>query len=173
MFWLKIVREIIGIFREGASPHQIAGGFIIGFVIGLTPGWPLHVILLCVMALLLNVNLGTVTGAVVIASGLAWILDPVLDNIGYFLLHDIDALSGLWTALYNNPLVMLTRFNNSLVMGALIVSLISAPIIYYFFYTLIRNHREKIVAFMKHAPILRLLANSRLINTIMRARGMD
>ncbi|MDH5378591.1 MAG: DUF2062 domain-containing protein, partial [Gammaproteobacteria bacterium] len=99
MFWIKILRDVLGVFKAGASGHQIAGGFVLGFAIGLTPGWPLHVLILCVITFLLSVNLSIAGVAATLAVALAWILDPVLDSVGYMLLKETNALQGLWTTM--------------------------------------------------------------------------
>jgi uncharacterized protein (TIGR03546 family) len=40
------------------------------------------------------------------------------------ILVKVNMLEGVWSALYNAPLIPYTRFNNSIVMGSLIFSLV-------------------------------------------------
>src|SRR5213076_946198 len=49
-----------------------------------------------------------------------FLLDPVFDRIGHTLLVETPALMPLWTALYNMPVVPLTNFNNTVVLGSLV-----------------------------------------------------
>ena len=48
---------------------------------------------------------------------IGWILDPVFHSLGSSILES-DSLHSLFTEMYNMPLLPLTRFNNSIVMGA-------------------------------------------------------
>ena len=51
MFILKILGKFIKVLRSAASPRQIAWGFALGCILGLTPFWSLHNLLLVVLIL--------------------------------------------------------------------------------------------------------------------------
>jgi uncharacterized protein (TIGR03546 family) len=59
----------------------------------------------------------------IIFSGIAYLLDPTFHNIGFFLLVDMTSLKAFWTSLYNVPIIGLSRFNNTVVMGSFVTSL--------------------------------------------------
>ena len=59
MFGLEILAKLVKILRSAASPNQIAAGFIIGMIIGLTPLWTLHNLILFVLLIILNVNIAS------------------------------------------------------------------------------------------------------------------
>ncbi|MFH0991984.1 MAG: hypothetical protein V1799_18415 [bacterium] len=42
MFWLKIIKDFIKILRAGQTPAQIAGGFALGAIVGLSPMFTLQ-----------------------------------------------------------------------------------------------------------------------------------
>jgi uncharacterized protein (TIGR03546 family) len=50
---------------------------------------------------------------------LGFILDPIFHPIGLRLL-EAPSLRGLWTSMYNTPLVPYTNFNNTIVLGSLV-----------------------------------------------------
>ena len=54
-----------------------------------------------------------------------FLLDPVFHSVGYVLLRDLDVLSGFWTFLFNLPIFPLTRFNNTVVLGCFVFSLVA------------------------------------------------
>ena len=55
---------------------------------------------------------------------------PVFDWIGHRLLL-AESLRGLWTSLYNMPVVPLTNFNNTVVLGSLVFALLlSVPLFF-------------------------------------------
>jgi len=56
MFGLEFLAKLVKILRSADSPNQIASGFVIGMVIGLTPFWTLHNLILIVILIILNIN---------------------------------------------------------------------------------------------------------------------
>jgi len=124
MLVLKILSKLIKILSSAASPNQIAGGFAMGMVIGLTPLLTLHNVLIFILIILININIGTAIFSFAIFSGVGFLLDPLFHNLGYFLLVDVESLNGLWTTLYNVPIIALSRYNNTVVLGSLIAALL-------------------------------------------------
>ncbi len=124
MIVLKLLGKFIKVLRSAASPKQIAWGFALGAIPGLTPLNSLHNAVVLILLIILNVNITSAILAFLIYSLIAWIFDPLFHTIGYFLLVDIAALKSMLTALYNAPIAPLTRFNNTVVMGSFVSSLI-------------------------------------------------
>jgi uncharacterized protein (TIGR03546 family) len=121
MFGLDILAKLLKILRSAASPNQISFGFIVGMIIGLTPLWTLHNLILFIILIILNINIGMALFSLAIFSATAYLLDPLFHHIGYFMLVDLTFLQGLWTTLYNLPIIALSRYNNTIVMGSLVV----------------------------------------------------
>lgn len=124
MFWLKLIRDFIKILREGQTPAQVAGGFALGSILGLSPNLTLQGILVWFVILILDVNLSAALVALTVFSLFAFLLDPAFHWVGYQILANIDGLKAFWTMLYNAPIAPLTRFNNTVVMGSFISALI-------------------------------------------------
>ena len=124
MFWLKLIRDFIGILREGQTPAQVAGGFALGSILGLSPNLTLQGILVWFVILILDVNLSSALVALTVFSLFAFLLDPVFHWVGYQVLTNIDGLKAFWTMLYNAPIAPLTRFNNTVVMGSFLSALV-------------------------------------------------
>ncbi len=145
MFGLEILAKIFKILRSEDTPSQIAVGFSLGMILGLSPLLTLHNVLIILIVIIFRVNLGSVIFSFALFSGLAYLLDPLFHNLGYYLLVDLSALHGLWTYLYQFPLVALSRYNNTVVMGSLVVSLILfLPILFLMKYFVIyyRQHLD-------------------------------
>ena len=68
MIWLKILSNFIKTLRSGQSPKQIAGGFAIGFMIGIMPFFTFQTFLLFIPLILLDINLAAAIVAFLIAS---------------------------------------------------------------------------------------------------------
>jgi uncharacterized protein (TIGR03546 family) len=113
MFWLKLVSNFIKILREGQTPTQVAGGFALGSILGLSPMLTLQGLIVWLVILVLDVNLSAATLALLVFSLIAFIFDSLFHHLGYYLLVNIEGLKGVWTTLYNAPIAPLTRFNNT------------------------------------------------------------
>lgn len=131
MFWLKFISKFIKVLRSGESPPLIAGGFAMGFFVGLTPFWTLQNMLLLAIAILTKVNLSAVFFALFLFSFVAFLFDPLFHDLGYAVLVNVESLQGLWTTLYNWPIVPFSRFNNTVVMGSALTALVLALPVYY------------------------------------------
>ncbi|MGE5558604.1 MAG: TIGR03546 family protein [Bacillota bacterium] len=130
MFWIKTLRSILSILQSEISPRQIAGGFAMGAVIGLVPS-PFLKILFFLLVLVLKINIGAALLSVPFFTLAGLATDLPAHWIGHTVLVRAGFLSGLWTFLYNIPVVPYTGFNNTVVMGNFILSLILFPPVYF------------------------------------------
>jgi len=78
----------------------------------------------------------------------AFLLDPLFHSVGSAVL-EIQGLQGLYTSLYNMPIVPFTRFNNSLVMGSGVVAIALSPFMFLAAKFLVEKYREKVVEKLK------------------------
>ncbi len=81
---------------------------------------------------LININLSIMFVAAAIFKLLAFLVDPIANQVGYALLAKTSALHGLWTMLYNVPLVPYTKFNNTIVMGSFVIGILLLIPMYFF-----------------------------------------
>jgi len=125
MFWLKQIKKFIKVLNSNASPAQIAGGIALGSIIGMTPFFSLHNLLVGFIILILNVNISAGLLALAVFTVLSIAIDPLAHWVGYWLLVRVDALTPLWTSLYNMPVVPFSRFNNTILLGSLVIALVS------------------------------------------------
>jgi uncharacterized protein (TIGR03546 family) len=162
MLILKYIARLIKVLRSAASPGQIGGGFILGMIAGLTPFWSLHNLLVLLLIILLNVNLSMAILGLIVFSGFAYLLDPLFHDIGFFLLVDLSALKSLWTSLYNVPVLSLTRFNNTIVMGSLVSALILLLPVYVSTKRFVLVYREKIDPVFQKWKLVQAVKGSKL-----------
>ncbi len=151
MLIMKYLAKLLKALTSGESPSQLAGGFILGMIIGLLPGKSLLTLVVIVLILIINVNVSMAILGFIVFSAFAFFLDPLFHNIGYWLLVNIDALKGVWTSMYNIPVVALTRFNNTVVLGAFFSSLLLLAPVYLLTKVGVVQYREKI-----HERVLKL-----------------
>lgn len=166
MFWLKIVKSIITTLHSSVSPNQIAGGCVLGMLLGLLPAKTLLTVFLIVLVLILNVNIGSAMLVATLTALVAFFLDPLFHATGRFLLVKASSLTPVWTKLYNMPLVPFTRFNNTVVQGSFVLGLaLSLPVflfmrwfvVYYRAHYAHKVEQWKIMKFFKFTSVMNVL----------------
>jgi uncharacterized protein (TIGR03546 family) len=162
MIVLKLLSKLIKALRSNASPKQIAGGFVLGMILGLTPFASLHNLVVVLLIILIRVNLSMVFFSFLLCKGIAYLLDPIFLDVGYWILTGIPFLKGVWTAMYNMPVVALTRFYNTLVMGSLVVSILLIFPMMPLVQKGVVLYREKIDPKMQKWKIVQLLKSSKI-----------
>jgi uncharacterized protein (TIGR03546 family) len=172
MFWLKLIKDILAIFREGQTPRQVAGGFMLGSIIGLSPVMTLQGLVVWSIILLLDVNLGAVFLAFTFCAIGAYLLDPLFHWLGFQILVNIQVLKGIWTAWYNVPIAPLTRFNNTVVMGSFISALLLAAPIYFGFKHLVIAYRKNIGARVEKWKIFQIVKQNSLVRFYLKIREL-
>jgi uncharacterized protein (TIGR03546 family) len=172
MFWLKLVKDLIAIFREGQTPRQVAGGFALGSIVGLSPMLTLQGLVVWLVILVLDVNLAAALMALTLCSLCAYLFDPIFHWLGYQILVNIEGLRSIWTALYNAPIAPLTRFNNTVVMGSLVVALVLALPIYFGSKHLVIAYRKTIGARVEKSKVYQILKHSTLVQWYTKIRDL-
>ncbi len=120
---LKFIRNIIVALTGRAAPPQLAAAVAMGMFLALLPKGNLTANFMIVLIFLMNVNVPLAAVSTAVFMLLTPLTDRLADPIGYGLLT-ADGLRPLWTWLYNRPALPWTAFNNTLVMGNLILGLV-------------------------------------------------
>lgn len=116
---LKLIQSIIKTLHSEGTPGQVAAGMALGAALGLTPLMNVHNLVVFALIVLLNVSFGGGMLGWALFVPLGFLLDPLFHAIGAGLL-EAPSLRGLWTAMYNTPLVPYTDFNNTVVLGSVV-----------------------------------------------------
>lgn len=153
--------KLLRVLSSETAPAQISLGFCLAMLMGFTPLYSLHNLLVLLLVLVLRVNLAAFLLGFAFFSALAFALDPLFHRIGLSVLT-AGPLQPAWTALYNTSLGRLSAFNNSIVMGSGVVSLIAFVPLVLLCNRLIVRYRETVVAWVKQTRIARMLRASRL-----------
>lgn len=119
---LNIIAKFLKILNSEAQPGQISLALAFSMIVGFTPLFSLHNLIVVFLVLLIRTNLTAFLLGLSVFSGLAYLLDPLFHGVGHTLLTS-DSLNGLWTSLYNSTLWRLEHFNNTIVMGSVVISL--------------------------------------------------
>ena len=170
MFWIKLLTSFIRILREGQTPNQVAGGFALGMIVGISPSITLQGLFIWLIILILDVNLSAALLAFTVFALIAFLADPLFHALGYFLLVDVDALHGLWTWMYNVPIAPLTRFYNTVVMGSFASGLILVFPVYFGMKRFVVAYRTTIGARIERTRIYQVLKKNALVTWYTKIR---
>lgn len=118
---LKFLQSLAKTLHSEGTPTQIGLGVALGAALGLTPIANAHNLLVLLLLAVLNVSFGAGMLAWGIFVPVGFMLDPVFDRVGHWLLVDATALRPLWTTWDNTPVLALTNFNNTVVLGSVVV----------------------------------------------------
>jgi len=128
---LKLLQSLIKTLHSEGTPGQVAAGIALGSVLGLTPLVNVHNLLIAALILVLNVSVGGAMLGWALFLPLGFALDPVFDRIGHQLLLETPALTPMWTAWFNTPVLPYTNFNNTIVLGSFAAWLVLAVPVFF------------------------------------------
>ena len=162
---LSQITRFIKALNSDIAPEQIGLGIAFAMIIGLTPLWSLHNLLVLLLVMILRVNGAAVLAGVALFSLIGYILDPLFNQLGYLLLS-LDALNGLWVTLYNSTLWRIENFNNTIVMGSLIFSIVMFVPIYLGSIKFVEKYRNVFIAWLNTLTLTRWLKSQRWATTL-------
>ena len=172
MIILKLLSKLIKVLRAGPSPAQVAGGFTLGMFLGLMPGFNFYWLLIFMVILFLNVNISAVILGWMVFSLFAYLLDPVAHNLGYSLLVNVEWLKGIWTTLYNLPVFPLSGYNNTVVLGSLVISLLLTTPVFFLARSGIVQYREKLDPKFQKFKLIKIVKGSKIYTFYTRLKNL-
>ncbi len=143
-----LLKQIFGFFKmlnSETGGNQLAAGVAAGFILGMTPALSLQSFLVFLCIFFFRIQAGAAFLAAFFFAFAGWLLDPVFHAIGTDVLTT-PSLQGLFTMMYNVPLLPLTRFNNTIVMGSAVVTIALSPFVFFISRALIAKYRATFVA---------------------------
>ena len=161
MLILKFLQQLLRALNSDGTPGQVGMGMAIGLAFGLTPLASLHNLVVLAVAMLTTVSFPGVMVGWAIAVPFGFLLDPLFDRVGMALLTS-EALSPFFTWVVNTPVVALSRLNNSIVVGSLVVWIVLLVPSFFIFRLLVARYREHIYAHVQKWRIVQLLKSSKL-----------
>ncbi len=152
---LKQVFAFFKMLNSETGTNQLAWGLAFGFVLGFSPFLSLQTFLVLFLAFFFRIQLGAATLSAFFFKFIAYLIDPISDHLGRAVL-EAPSLRQLFVSMYNMPLIPLTRFNNSIVMGSGILGFILVIPAYFVFKMLIVKYRSTVVARFKNSKFWKM-----------------
>ncbi len=163
MLWiLSQLKSLLKALNDGQTPKQIALGVVFGLFLGFPPFNILFFLIILLLLLIINANITMAFLLMGILKLIVGYLDPIADILGTIILVEITWLKGIWTWLYNLPLIPYSNFNNTVMMGTIfLAALLAFPTFLLSEYLIDRyqkQYREKIM----NLHIMKLLKASKV-----------
>ncbi len=150
---LRLLKDLIGSLHGGSDPRHLAAGFALGAALGLIPKGNLFAAVFFLLFFALRLNKGMALMAATFFTPLGYAVDAAAHRTGLALLT-APALKGLWTALYDMPIVPLTRFNNTVVLGNLVFGLALSVPLYFAFLKFVGWYNANLAAKVEKLKII-------------------
>jgi uncharacterized protein (TIGR03546 family) len=150
-----LFKQIFGFFKmlnSETGHNQLAAGIAAGFILGMTPMLSLQSFLVFLCIFFFRIQAGAAFLAAFFFAFAAYLLDPVFHIVGTEILA-MPAFHGLFTAMYNMPIVPLTRFNNTVVMGSGAITVALSPFVFFISRAMIVKYRATFVARFKQTKV--------------------
>lgn len=158
---LKQLFGFLKLLNSETGTNSLAAGIACGFILGMGPMLSLQGLLVFLGVLIFRVQIGAVFISAFFFAFIAWVFDPVFHQLGITLLS-AQGLQGLWTTLYNMPLVPYTLFNNSIVMGAGITAIVFSPLVFLVSKIGIIRYRAAVVERFKQTKLWKIIKSTAL-----------
>lgn len=157
---IAMLAKLLKALNSDSAPGQVALAFALAVITGLTPLFSLHNILILLIACILRINFGAFILGTLFFSGLAYLIDPAAVSIGESILTN-TSYQAFWTDLYQSDFWRATRFNNTLVLGSIVVALIAFIPVLLLSRWLILAYRHKLMVWVDKLKITKLLKASK------------
>ncbi len=167
---LSMLAKLLKILNSEADPAQISLAFCFSLFPGFLPFFSIYTILVFLIVFLLRVNLAAFFLGIIFFKGIAYLLDPLLGWIGLSLLT-IGPLEGLWTAMYNSTFWRLQQFNNSVVMGSLVFSVLIFVPLFFLSNMAVHRYRDRVLARIRNTRFMQVIKATKLYSLYSRVTG--
>ena len=160
--------KLLKALNSDRAPGQISSAFVFAMIMGFTPTLSIHNLVLLLLVLVLRVHLASFIVAFGLFSAVAYLLDPVFNEIGAYLLTRVE-WQNFWTELYQSTAWRLTRFNNTTLLGSLAFSLTMALPLFFLSNGLIKKYRQQFLAWINKSKLMQIIRANKFYQLIAKA----
>ncbi|MER2491904.1 TIGR03546 family protein [Catenovulum sediminis] len=165
----QIVKLFIALNSEN-SPKQISYAFALGMLIGLTPLFSLHNLLVLLVAFLVRVHLGSFFVSWTLFSLLGLLFESAFAQIGEYLLT-ATSLHPVWQSLYQFTLFKLAHLHHTVTLGSLLIALLLFVPLTIGVQFLVVKYRVHVMAFVVKLKVVQMLKGSRFYQMYQKLQG--
>ncbi|MDN7125167.1 TIGR03546 family protein [Pseudidiomarina terrestris] len=167
---LTLLARLLRALNSESGAWALAIAFVLGMIMGFTPLWRVHNLVILLIALLFRVNLSGFILSFVICSGLAFLLDPVFHQVGFAILS-AESWQPVWQGMYDSAFWRVVQFHHTITLGSLVISLAFAPILAILSFWLVTQYRRRIQVWFNKLKIVQALKANRFWAVYSNLRG--
>jgi len=163
----SFLRFILGLNITG---NEVALGVCLGMFLGFVPFNNAMALFLVLLFVVIRLNR---LSALIVLPFFKFIYIAGLSNltgrIGEYLLVDAGYLTDFWSRFASLPVIALLDFNNTLVCGGVVFSLILSPFVYFISRRIYKIYVEKYVRNFRQSKFMKSIMRNNFINKIVMA----
>jgi uncharacterized protein (TIGR03546 family) len=167
---IELIAKTLKVLNSETDPGQISLAVCLAMVMGFTPLFSAHNLVVLLAALVFRVNLSTFSVVWIVMSAIAYAMDPLFHTIGLAVLT-AEPLKAMWTGLYNTAWFRPARLNNTIVMGSLLVSLAAFIPVFIIIKLLVLRYREHLLAWVRKTRVMKFFKASKLYQVYQTISG--
>ncbi len=157
--------------NSASNKKMISLAIVLGLISGFLPAFTFLNYIIFFLVFVLRIPLGLYFASFTLFKLFSYLLDPLFNKIGYLVLT-FKSLEPLFTYLYNLPFLRWSGFNNTLVIGSLIVGIIIGIVLYFILEHFIDTYRQKVFPKLKKIKFLRWIVPEEEKKGIFRLSGI-
>jgi uncharacterized protein (TIGR03546 family) len=155
----KQIYAFLKLLNSDTGTNSLAWGLSLGLILGFSPILSLQGLAFVLIILFFRVQIGAAFLSAFFFKFVAYLLDPVTDLLGRWVLENPD-LKEVFTSLYHMPLVPLTRFNNSIVMGSGVLAIALLVPSFFVFRWMVVRYRQTVLERVRNSKWYKALKAS-------------
>ena len=164
------IAKVVAALNANTRSTEIGAAIAYALLLALIPAGNLLWIALLVLSFFVRINNAMLFVFLAVFSLFAAIFDPLTDLVGYAVLK-AGFLTSLWTSLANIPFVPWTKFNNTLVMGGLLVGLVLFVPVAWAFSALVKAWRSGVREKLYNLKAVQAFLKWPVVSTITKIFG--
>jgi len=156
----------IAALNANNRPQEVAAAITIGITLGVIPAGNITWFALLALTFFLKINFGVLLVVIALTKPIGYLLDFLFDPVGYWILT-MPALEGIFTQWSNTPIVPYTAFNNTAVVGSIIVMFLLFIPLWIGISKLVKLYREKVRDKIMASNLVKQITTLPLISNII------
>lgn len=158
---LNIIAKLLKILNSEESPQAVAWAVALAFAFSMLPTFSLAKWLVLVVVAFFRVNLSAFIAFSVVFPLLAWLLDPLFNQLGLWLLKH-PQLESFWSGVVTSSIGESLALNNTLGLASLLIALTLMLPLVWGVKKLVVLYREELKAKLEKLYIVKVIKASKL-----------
>ena len=163
---IKWIIKTIAALNSNNRPGEVAAALTMGTLLAMLPADNITWLAILAATFFLKINFGAEMVMTAVLKPFAPLFDPFFDLAGYKILT-AEPLIPFFTKLNSMPVFPFTGFNNTVVIGSLVIMILLSVPLFFLFKILLKLYREKVRDRIMSSSIIRRIGKLPLVSKIV------